>query len=188
MADATNLIIFLPWLHLAQPATIAGIEWIPWKSGRGVVNPRLLGFESHLATIFSGYVDIQGDGIRNCTVACAPDGGPNLTEELFDGARWSSSLLFLACWASNSYFQQIDFSYVNSSLFRLVGQRFSNEPIHIALGSRRRDGQTLDGGYAHGEVRFTAPLQCRLGETAKIDQDCLTALDRAETASSPTLV
>jgi len=53
--------------------------------------------------------------------------------------------------------------------------------MYIALTSRRRDGRNWDGGYKHGEVKFSAPLQCSLGEPTTVDDALLAALDRGNT-------
>ena len=53
--------------------------------------------------------------------------------------RWGASLLFLASWACNDYFPQYGGlgSYVNSTMFRIIGQAYSGGmPVHIAIPAR----------------------------------------------------
>ena len=57
-------------------------------------------------------------------------------------------------------------------------------PVHIAIPARRRDGETLDGGYEHGEVKFNVPVQCSVGEAAAFDEGFLAGLSAAVGADS----
>ena len=101
--------------------------------------------------------------------------------------RWGASLLFLASWACNDYFPRFGGlgSYVNSTMFRIIGQAYSGDmPVHITIPARRRDGETLDGGYEHGEVTFNLPVQCSIGEPASFDEDFLAGLSAAVEADS----
>jgi hypothetical protein len=69
----------------------------------------------------------------------------------------------------------------------VVGQSFRGpKPDHIAVGARRRDGHTLDGGYRHGEFKFSVPLQVYVREAAKVDERLLAGLDSAHVAQAPT--
>lgn len=42
----------------------------------------------------------------------------------------------------------------------------------------------MDGGYKHGEVIFSRPLQCNLRDPVRVDRDFLASLDRAAAANS----
>ena len=96
-----------------------------------------------------------------------------------------ASLLFLASWACNDYFPRFSGSYVNSTLFLIIGQAYSGDmPVYIAIPARRRDGETLDGGYEHGEVTFNVPVQCSIREPAVFDEDLLAGLSAAVAADS----
>ena len=53
-----------------------------------------------------------------------------------------------------------------------------NEAFSIAVTSRRRYGHSTNDGYKHGEVKFSIPVQCHR-DWAKVDEDCLKALDAA---------
>jgi hypothetical protein len=60
--------------------------------------------------------------------------------------------------AENDYYQQVG-RYFNSTHFQHFHQRFQLGSEWIAPESRRRDGRTLHGGFKHGELKFTMPLQ-----------------------------
>ena len=93
-------------------------------------------------------------------------------------------MLFLASWACNDYFPRFSGSYVNSTMFRIIGQAYSGDmPVHIAIPALRRDGKTLYGGYEHGEVTFNVPVQCSIREPA-FDEDFLAGLSAAVAADS----
>ena len=60
-------------------------------------------------------------------------------------------LLFLAAWAGNEYFTRFGGSYVNSTTFRLVAQRFGGDISYLTtLVTRMRHGTGTDGGYNTG--------------------------------------
>jgi hypothetical protein len=70
----------------------------------------------------------------------------------------------------------------------MVFQEFV-EPAHgIALSARRLDGGSLDGGYRHGEVRFSVPLAARhaVYSTVSLDEALLSAIERAGATSVTT--
>jgi len=187
MDTTTSLFAFLPWLRLKKPHIIAGVEFVPMRDDAGVTAPVLVGSIDPLTKVLSGYIDRKGEPIDNCVVATIPGRGWNLRDDDFETVEWASSLLFLATLASNDYFPRWGGPYVNSTSFRVVWQRFSGVPTYIALTSRRRDGRHWDGGYKHGEVKFSLPLQCSLREPVRVDETFLNALDQGNALSCKTI-
>ena len=174
----TKLLAFLPWLRLKTAYRIAGVEFVPWRrDASDVTSPVLASAIAPLNAILSSYVDRTGQPIDNGVVATIASRGWNLSNSDFLDVEWAAALLFLACWVSNDYFPRGIGPYVNASAFRVVWQRFSEAPVSIALMSRRRDGRKGEYGYKHGEVKFSAPLQCSLGEPTTVDDALLAALD-----------
>jgi hypothetical protein len=183
----THLVIFLPWLRLKKSHRIAGVEFWPFRDDDGKASRVFRGAVRSLARILSSYRDRKGKQSKNCVIATIPDRGWSLDEDDLETVRWATSVLFLSSWASNEYFPRFGGVYVNSEEFRFVGQRFTGPmPVYIALVSRRRDGSKWDGGYKHGEVNFSIPLQCSTQDAAKIDETFLAALDTANAAKSDT--
>jgi hypothetical protein len=183
-----HLVLYLPFLRLETSHTLAGVEFVPLRDGDDKVPVQLSAAKKAAMRILAGYMDRHGNVFDNCVVATIPGRGWDLA--LTDGptVMWAAQLLFLSSWACNTYFARFGGDYVNSSSFRVIGQGFRGSlPGYIAVGSRRRDGHTLDGGYEHGELKFNLPLQCSLNDRADIDVDFLKALDRANTANSPTV-
>jgi len=154
---------FLPWLRLKTTCHIAGVEFVPLRDASDATPPILTDAVEPLTTILSSYIDRKGQPINNCVVATIAGRGWDLADSDFVDVEWAAALLFLASWGSNQYFRWPG-AYVNASSFRVVWQRFSG--ADIALTSRRRDGRSCDGGYKHGQVKFSAPLQCSLREPA----------------------
>ena len=183
-ATTKNQVAFLPWLRLKEAYRVAGIEFVPWRN-HGVVSAVLADKSDALDTILSSYVDRNGRPIDNCVVATIPNRGCNLSDNDFPNVGWAASLLFLACWASNNYCSSWG-PYVNSTAFRPVGQHFSGRVEHVTLTIRRRDSRELDGGYRHGKVKFSVPLQCSLNHPATVDQPFLEALDAGNAAGCVT--
>lgn len=187
---ATNVahqIAFLPWLRLKTTYHVAGVDFMPLRDAQGATPILLTDLVEPLRTILSSYVDRKGQPIDNCVVATTADRGWNLSDFDFETVDLAAALLFLASWACNDYFPRWPSPYVNSSSFRVIWQCFSDSPISIALISRRRDGRNLGGGYKHGEVKFSAPLQCSFCELAKVDEALLKALNAGNAANCETL-
>ena len=58
----------------------------------------------------------------------------------------------------------------------------------VAAGSLAfGDGSTTDGGYEHGEFKFSLPLQVSLRERASVDASLVSALDAAQAGGSPVI-
>ena len=184
----SHLAVFLPWLRLKKSHRVAGVEFWPFRNAHGKASSVFRGAVEPLARILSSYRERNGTRSNNGVIATIPVRGWSLTDDDLDSVRWATSLLFLASWARNQYFQRFGGAYVNSEQFRFIGQRFTGPmPVHIALVSRRRDGSAWGGGYKHGEVNFSIPLQCSTSEAAKIDEGFLAALDAAVGAKSDTI-
>lgn len=186
--EGSHLPIFLPWLRLNKPHAVAGVEFWPFRDKDGKASRPFRGAVKPLAKILSSYRERNGARLENCVIATIPDRGWSLAEEDLEAVQWAAAMLFMASWACNEYFPRFFGPYVNSEEFRFVGQRFTGPmPVYIALVSRRRDGSKWDGGYRHGEVNFSIPLQCSTRDAASIDESFLTALDAANTAKSATV-
>ncbi|OFW02270.1 MAG: hypothetical protein A3J29_23080 [Acidobacteria bacterium RIFCSPLOWO2_12_FULL_67_14b] len=181
-------LIFLPFVRLKQTYAVAGVEFVPLRDGNGNLPPVLQSAASAVDQILSGYVDRHGERFRNCVVATIPSKGWDLKEDDFGTVEWAASLLFLASWARNEYFPRFGGTYVNSSNFRPVGQRFTGDvPTYISISARRRDGHVSDGGYKHGKFTFALPVQCSIRENADVDEAFLKALDNANTSGAATI-
>ncbi len=185
-APKGHAVAFLPFLRLKRGHTVAGVEFLPLRDGSGTVPPSLESAVAPLDTILSGYVDRQGKPFTNCVVATIPVKGWDIDRSDFPVIQWAASLLFLGTWASNKYMSRFGGEYVNSTTFRLVGQAYSGSmPYYISVAARRRDGESLDGGYKHGKVTFSLPFQCSVRSEVKVDEPFLAALDAAVAAGSP---
>ncbi len=170
---------FFPWLRLRKTHTVAGVAFVPLVDDHGATPGELSDAIDPLRSILGGYVDREGRSVDNCVVSVLPNVRWNVADTDFDRVQWAAALLFLACFSRNDYFPRFLGAYSNSSSFRVVWQRFGGDPVWVALVSRRRDGRTVAGGYKHGEVKFSVPLQCRLREPAVVDEDLLAALNRS---------
>lgn len=180
-----HLVLFLPFLRLKTPCTVAGVEFVPLRVAEGNVPAIVESAIRPLDRILSGYIDRHGKPLDNCVVATIPGRGWDLDRADFPVVTWAASLLFLASWSCNDYYPRFGGDYVNSSNFRVVGQAYSGStPGYIAVSARRRDGSTTDGGYEHGEFKFSLPLQVSIGDAASVDVKLLAALDAANASGS----
>jgi hypothetical protein len=186
--SAQHAVVFLPFLRLNKGHSVAGVDFLPLRDGDGKVPEALGTVVEPLTKILSGYIDRQGKPFTNCVVATLPGKGWDLEKQDFPTVTWAASLLFFASWAQNVYYPRFGGSYVNSSYFRPVGQGYTGAmPVYIAVSARRRDGRSMDGGYKHGEFKFSIPTQCSTNDTADVDELLLAALDVANAADSPVI-
>ena len=161
---------------------------MPFDVGGTDEEQSLRGLTGPLTKILSSYVDFLDRPTRSCVVVLKPDRDPswNLIREDFEDVQWSTSLLFLATYAQNEYFQQLP-KYVNRAMFDLYWQGFT-EPIEfITLSARRRGGELLIAGYKHGQIKLTVPIQADSRDTITPDIGFLQALQVAEAAGSSTI-
>ena len=155
-------IAFLPWLRLAKRTRVLGLEFVPWRGPDGATTSELQSIKPEIEQILSGYVHWKGlTPIENCTFVIDPKQSKpwNFSDGDTTRLHQSTALLFLSAISENSYFHPLA-QYVNDSIFQLFFQRFTKHERGIALSSRRREGETLWGGYNHGEAKFQTPLQC----------------------------
>lgn len=116
-------------------------------------------FEAQLQKIFSSYVDIKGNPVAELAVISFPkepfkDLSPEEAERITQLIR----LLAFSVISENDYYRQAR-QYFNSTHFQHFHQRFQLGSEWIAPDARRREGWTLHGGFKHGQLKFTMPLQ-----------------------------
>src|SRR5437773_2009520 len=138
----SETIVFLPWLRLKEPIELFDLSFIPIgkEIGWGSLTPDLI---KQAELIASSYTDHAGHSIPDFTIVLRTSGEKrwDLTPDEFSTAREAASLLFFCSWSLNDYYSQLG-HYTNSSIFNVVGQRFSaSDPSGIALTLRRRDGE-----------------------------------------------
>lgn len=183
-----KLVAFLPWVKLGSPVTVRSVTYQPFEVGRTDVEEPLVGLRAPLTRILSSYVDFLDRPVRSCVVVLNADRKPswNLVREDFEDVQWSTSLMFLATYAQNEYFQQLP-KYVNRAMFDLYWQGFT-EPIEfITLSAQRRGGELLIAGYKHGQIKLTVPIQADSRDPITPDIGFLQALQVAEAAGSATI-
>jgi len=176
--DGFHTICILPWITIEKIHEVNGIQMLPFPETE--LNSD---FQSTMREVLKSYKGIRGRTLRKCSilasVSCSP--GWSLKEEDHSRIEQSVSLFFLASMASNEYFVQHS-TYSNSSAFQPIFQNVTLPPSGLAIEHRRRDGRNLDGGYQHGDLKFSCPLECKSSKP-KIDEEFLLALDEAAKAN-----
>jgi hypothetical protein len=183
-----KLVAFLPWVNLASSVTIGSVTYMPFEVGRTYEEESLRALTAPLTKILSSYIDFLDRPVRSCVVVLKADREPpwNLVRGDFEEVQWYTSLLFLATLAQNEYFQQLR-QYVNRAMFDIYWQGFTEPTEFVTLSARRRDGELLIGGYKHGQVKFTVPIQAELRHPIAPDLEFLKALQAAEMTVSSTV-
>lgn len=186
--SAQHLVAFLPFLRLKGQHSVAGIDFVPLKDHDAKVPEILKDAEKALLKILSSYVDRHGKRLDDAVVATISGKGWDLPRSDGPQVMWASQQLFLAAWATSHYFPRFGGPYTNSSVFRVFGQGYKgDEPVYITLNARRRDGSTWDGGYKHGKITASVPLQVSVKDVTDVDEPFLAALDKASAANSQTI-
>jgi hypothetical protein len=184
-----HTLAFLPWLALSDAVTIQGVRFVPFfPAASDAATPELAGAAPFLRRILAGYVDVQGRPIDRCTVLCLPDATPawHIPEGGTDAVSKAVTLLAFVGLAGNRYFSGGD-AYTNTAAFAVYFQRLSPGATTIAVETRQRDGWLLSGGYAHGDWKFSVPVQCASMRPPAIDPVLIAALDRAAMSGSVVL-
>lgn len=176
MTEQRFTLILLPWLRLRSPTTVLGVQFVPYA--QAAVPAQFQPFFTDIARILSSYRDIEGNPVAECVVGSIQGAEPckDLTRAEATVVNEAVQLLTFCGLATNEYFSQIG-HYTNSSAFQVLFQRFEPRSEGIALTIRRRDGETLSGGYKHGQVKFSVPVQCSHLQPAHIDAALLATLD-----------
>ena len=157
-ADIPYTVTFLPWLRLQESVEINGVVFWPFPMETKKFDPNKR-FKHQLQRIFRGYKDPTGKPTNKLTVASFHNEPfKDLTDEKAKLMTELVRFLAFSVMAENQYYRQGG-RYFNSTHFQHMHQRFRLGSKYIAPHTRRRDGSTYHGGYKHGELKFSIPLQ-----------------------------
>lgn len=172
---AQHTVSFLPWLRLVESVEIDDVVFWPFPAMKNRFDPSGT-FELQLQRIFSGYVDVRGNPVNKLTVVSFRDDPfKDLPSEEAGRISEMVRLLAFSVMAENEYYRQAG-RYFNATSFQHYHQRFRLRSVWVAPDTRRRDGRTLHGGYKHGELKFTMPLQAATISAARPNVSLLQAL------------
>lgn len=151
-----HTVTFLPWVRFKDSVEIENVVFWRFPSDEFRLDKRLM---DQLLRMFRGYRDPKGRRIEDLTIV-------SLRHRLFkDLSRKEAErvaelirLVAFSVMAENVYFRQVGVQF-NSSQFQHFHQRFQLGSKGIAVDTRRREGSALHGGYQHGELKFSMPLQ-----------------------------
>jgi len=184
---SSETLVFLPWLRLKKPIEIYELIFCP--VGKDIGFSKLPDCVANQASLISSsYTDRAGHAIPDFTLVLRKDSEKphDLSSEQLSIAREAASVLFFCSLSLNDYYCS-NGDYCNSSMFSVVGQRFSlSDPSGVAITLRRRDGETLSGGLRHGQVRFVCPSHYAINHQVSIDEPLLAALLTARAQGSKT--
>lgn len=180
-------VTLLPWLRLSDLIEINDVVFWSFPDEAKIFK-LCCDIELQLRRIVSSYCDLTGKPVHILTIASFKDEMfKDLTES--EAARLGETIRLLAfsAMAENDYYRQAG-NYFNSTHFQYFHQRFQLGSTYIAPESRRRDGATSHGGYRHGELRFSMPLEVSTGHETKVNLDLLRTLSSYLTQNTPETV
>jgi len=174
-------VCLLPWIHIDKPYEVNGSRLLPFPDYEYDND-----FKCAFKEILTSYKELNGENIQQCTIVAKKEGLPqwHLDKDSGDQIHAESNLelFFLAAFAQNNYFSQHS-TYCNASAFQPIFQNFTIPPRGKAVQWRRRDGYGLDGGYQHGDLKYSRPLECKSLKPA-IDEEFLKGLDSVSGSNS----
>ena len=184
MMDRKYTLVLMPWLRLPQPCVIRGVHFVPYKKDQ--IPEMFQSYSLDINRILSSYRDIKGDAITECALIYLDGSGPckDLTDNEVVRIDEAAQLLTCCALSKNEFYCQLG-CYANSTAFQIFYQRFIPGSEWISITTRRRDGKTTCGGYEHGEVKFSIPVQCADLKIRCIDIPLLKALDKLFESPDP---
>ncbi|OGQ48141.1 MAG: hypothetical protein A3H42_00700 [Deltaproteobacteria bacterium RIFCSPLOWO2_02_FULL_46_8] len=166
----TYSICILPWISFDKQYKIDQISLTP------IQTTNLKGLFPELKTILSSYVDMIGRPIEQCSLLTIEGNNPVWNIKPSDDQRVMKAIafFFLSSFSCNNYFTRCA-AYVNASAFQPIFQEFQIPLRGLLFRRRRRDGVVSSGGWEHGEVKLSIPLECAFLKP-KMDENFLQAL------------
>lgn len=167
-------ICLLPWIHFDESYDVNDCRLLPFPEYGFDDN-----FKDSVNEVLKSYRDINQDQITQCTLAVVQGKNPvwqlDKNKGDLEKVEHDLALFFLATFASNDYGGQHS-TYCNSSPFQPLFQNLTIPPRGMAIQQIRRNGKLLDGGYDHGDLIFSRPLECE-SLKPEVDKVFLSGLD-----------
>ena len=179
--NMTKTVGIMPWLHLKSHVMCFGVKFTSYQRDIPLPNEYKT-YKDQINRILSSYVNLEGEPITECVLigldgyeACG-----SLNDSELDKIVVSAEILAFCALSKNEFFGQTRL-YTNRSFFDLYFQNFKiADSNYISIPVRRRDGSLLMGGHEHGKIFFSVPIQCSSQQLYKVDQDLLSALEKAQ--------
>ena len=171
----SKLLAFMPWLALQESVAIGNVSFIPFSVSDGDAGDIFADFKDDVIRILSGFHNMQGNSITQCTLIYIDNSNPCDPEINIRMLLDAAHLLAFAGITQNEYCVNLG-SYINSSCFETVFQKFVMGDEFMALNIRRRDGSHYSMGHKHGEVKFSMPHPCSNVRFDKFDLNLLKSL------------
>jgi len=178
--DELRTVAIMPWLHLKSVVTCFGVKFTVYERNNPPDEYRI--YKNQIDRILSSYRNLEGEQISECVLLSLRGADPcqNLNESELNQIKIAIEVLAFCALSKNMFFSQVR-HYTNRTFFDFYFQRFLiKEDQDIAIRVRRRDGSLINGGFEHGKVLFSVPIQCSLQQRYKIDENLLLALEKVK--------
>jgi len=175
----------LPWLDVADEVAFGNVKIASWAAVRERLPDEV---RATADQVIAGFRDIRGNAVSP-SVCWFADRDPTAAlseDEDVEVLRDHVQIAALAGIATNAYLTY--HNQLNTTHFARVYQNFLPGTDTVALVRRRRDGNTISGGWPLVEVRFTAPAAVAARPRVSFDQQLLTALATCVGAEDDTSV
>lgn len=169
-----STLAFMPWCPISKEHHMGEIEIAPLEIGAPF--PSLSEADrANVDKLLEMYRGIDGTPVSKVALVSCTGGSPigDLTDDELETAHEITTLMCFSGLASREYFDPIG-RYCNSDCFALYVQRFQ-EPSHVALLTRRREGRSWSTWSTDG-VRITVPVHCHTIREVVVDEVLLAAL------------
>lgn len=171
----------LPWLPLSQRVTLCDYHFDMLSRLLPSFTPEIT---ASLQAIAGTFADPFGRIDPAIAWPVADGASPTFQPPDVDVAHTSTRLLAVAALINNEYFS-VFAQPATATNFTLIFQRFEVGNDFFSIVERRRDGQTLSGGYRFGEATFTRPLSAPSSALVRAPQDLLDAMSLSVHGDGP---
>lgn len=165
---------FMPWCRIDKTYSVGEVTIVPFHSDKPLEGLDELA-TGQVKTILASYRDLEGRPVREAALVQYQN-RPLLEDVNNDELESTWEYVDLACFsglAKRQYFNSLG-PYCNTDCFNLYVQKFQ-DISHIAITTRRREGQTLDGRPLSRTV-FSIPTHVSTIQRVSLDTALLDAL------------
>jgi len=175
----TFRLAFFPWLRLKAAVAAGPYNFVPFDE---------VGLRPFFGDLLAGYRNYRSERVVACTMVTNESWRPswNLPAAEQPALFIAAQDLMLSTMSINEIHRPHRPQYSNTVMHGMHLQLARGLGGHLAVGFRERDGRTLDGGYTHGDIVFSAPPQYRREAELRVNTALLTSLTDARRRSPAT--
>lgn len=169
-----SMVSFMPWCRIDKAYDVGEVKILPFERHKPIDGLDEAA-QCRVNTILATYKTIESRSVDRAAIVRYAEKSPidDLDEKERETVHELADLARFCGLARREYSNPHGF-YCNSSCFNLYIQKFDRAD-HIALTTRRRDGETWSG-WPIDNIVITIPTHCHTVREVRLDEALLTAL------------